>query len=70
MKFFAVLATLTLAATVSAKTCGINGALCGPSKRSVGMTNQVREWIAARAAAPAVAAIEAADKESKKKFET
>ena len=57
MKFFAVLVTLTFAATVSAKNCGINGALCdGPAKRSVGMTNQVREWIAARAP---VAAVEA-----------
>lgn len=55
MQFSSIILAVTLAATVSAKTCGINGALC-PGKRSVGMTNQVREWISARAP---VAAIEA-----------
>ncbi|CAI6336767.1 unnamed protein product [Periconia digitata] len=54
MQFFVILA---IATTVSAATCGINGSLCDSKKRSVGMTNQVREWIHERSA-PAVPVVE------------
>lgn len=68
MKFSAVIVAFTFAAAATAKTCGINGALCSyevstaydgalanSNRRdvsSVGFTAKAREWLRTREAAP------------------
>ncbi|KAK7191604.1 hypothetical protein DPSP01_004789 [Paraphaeosphaeria sporulosa] len=53
MKFSAVIVAFTFAAAATAKTCGINGALCSRDVSSVGFTAKAREWLRTREAAPA-----------------
>ncbi|KAL1603927.1 hypothetical protein SLS60_005519 [Paraconiothyrium brasiliense] len=50
MQFSAVLVAI-FAAAATAKTCGINGALCQRDVSSVGFTAKAREWLRTRSAA-------------------
>ncbi|KAJ4287268.1 hypothetical protein N0V90_012666 [Kalmusia sp. IMI 367209] len=48
MKFSAVIVAFTFAAAATAKTCGINGALCSRSVSSSGFTAKARDWLRTR----------------------